>query len=96
MVKELSSHATLLVNVLDVLQCQGGVNNFLRYLKVKCHCRVFTELDFVQYFRKISPEVSHLLMTEISKMILIPAVYFVTLKLTNLPCRRKDCGYAYV
>lgn len=35
-------------------------------------------------------------MPEISKMILIAAVYFVTLKLTNLPHRRKDCGYAYV
>lgn len=33
---------------------------------------------------------------EISKMILIAAVYFVTLKLTHLPGRRKHCRYAYV
>lgn len=51
--------------------------------------------EFLQSLLLWSISGSFLLGTpEISKMILIAAVYFVTLKLTHLPCRRKDCRYA--
>lgn len=54
-------------------------------MKAKHHYRVFTELDFGEYSRKLE-------MPEISKMILIAAVYCDIKSIVQ----RMDYGYAYV